>query len=253
MSNYKKYVDAFKVAIQQDDEDVVVKLQYRDMGWDLPIWFLCLRLNSLTSCWIPMMSLILAFEKGKEILKSMTLNSDCLRKVALVTGASRGIGRSIVERFASEGATVYANSRQAGSIDPICMDLSCQHSTEVIPVYYDVTDSLKTKDVFVKIMKERKQLDILVNNAGVMEDALIGMISLDLMHKIFDTNVFAVINHLQLAARLMKKGKSGSIINLSSIVGMNGNPGQSVYSASKGAVVALTKTAAKELALIIFV
>ncbi|MGI6226029.1 MAG: SDR family NAD(P)-dependent oxidoreductase [Peptococcales bacterium] len=178
----------------------------------------------------------------------MTLNSRLLEgKVALVTGASRGIGRSIVERFASEGATVYANSRQAGSIDPICMDLSCQHSTEVIPVYYDVTDSLKTKDVFVKIMKERKQLDILVNNAGVMEDALIGMISLDLMHKIFDTNVFAVINHLQLAARLMKKGKSGSIINLSSIVGMNGNPGQSVYSASKGAVVALTKTAAKEL------
>ena len=178
----------------------------------------------------------------------MTLNSRLLEgKVALVTGASRGIGRSIVERFASEGATVYANSRQAGSIDPICMDLSRQHSTEVIPIYYDVTDSLKTKDVFVKIMKERKQLDILVNNAGVMEDALIGMISLDLMHKIFDTNVFAVINHLQLAARLMKKGKSGSIINLSSIVGMNGNPGQSVYSASKGAVVALTKTAAKEL------
>jgi len=178
----------------------------------------------------------------------MTLNSRLLEgKVALVTGASRGIGRSIVERFASEGATVYANSRQAGSIDPICMDLSRQHSTEVIPVYYDVTNSLKTKDVFVKIMKERKQLDILVNNAGVMEDALIGMISLDLMHKIFDTNVFAVINHLQLAARLMKKGKSGSIINLSSIVGVNGNPGQSVYSASKGAVVALTKTAAKEL------
>lgn len=178
----------------------------------------------------------------------MTLNSRLLEgKVALVTGASRGIGRSIVERFASEGATVYANSRQAGSIDPICMDLSRQHSTEVIPVYYDVTNSLKTKDVFVKIMKERKQLDILVNNAGVMEDALIGMISLDLMHKIFDTNVFAVINHLQLAARLMKKGKSGSIVNLSSIVGVNGNPGQSVYSASKGAVVALTKTAAKEL------
>lgn len=177
------------------------------------------------------------------ILKSRLLEG----KVALVTGASRGIGRSIIERFASEGATVYANSRQAGSIDPLCMDLSRQHSTEVIPVYYDVTDSLKTKDVFVKIMKERKQLDILVNNAGVMEDALIGMISLDLMHKIFDTNVFAVINHLQLAARLMKKGKSGSIVNLSSIVGVNGNPGQSVYSASKGAVVALTKTAAKEL------
>lgn len=178
----------------------------------------------------------------------MTSNSRLLEgKVALVTGASRGIGRSIVERFASEGAIVYANCRQVGSLDSLCSDLSQKHATEVVPAYYDVTDTSKSKEVFVRIMKERKQLDILVNNAGIMQDALIGMISSELMHTIFETNVFAVINHLQLAARLMRKGHSGSIINLSSIVGVNGNPGQSVYAASKGAVVALTKTAAKEL------
>ena len=176
------------------------------------------------------------------------MNSRLLEgKIVLVTGASRGIGRSIVERFASEGAIVYANCRNVGSLDSYSKELSQKHSTEVIPVYYDVTDASKTKETFSRIMKDRKRLDVLVNNAGIMEDALIGMISLALMQKIFETNVFAVINHLQLAARLMRKASIGSIINLSSIVGVSGNPGQSVYSASKGAVAALTKTAAKEL------
>ena len=114
-------------------------------------------------------------------------------------------------------------------------------------MYYDVTDSIRTKEAFSRIMKEKKRLDVLVNNAGIMEDALIGMITDELMSRIFNTNVFAVINHLQLAARLMKRNKAGSIINLASVVGTHGNPGQTVYSASKGAIVSLTKTSAKEL------
>ena len=81
-----------------------------------------------------------------------------------------------------------------------------------------------------------------------MRDALIGMVNKDLMEEIFSVNVFAVMNMLQLANKLMSRQKSGSIINLSSIVGVEGNAGQLVYSASKGAVAALTKTAAKELA-----
>lgn len=179
----------------------------------------------------------------------MALNSRLLEgKVAFVTGASRGIGKSIVERFASEGATVYANCRQSGSIDSFCLELSQKYSTEVVPAYYDVTDTIKTKDAFARIMKERKHLNILVNNAGIMEDALIGMITEDLYHKVFSVNVFASINHLQLAARLMKRGGGGSILNIASIVGINGVSGQAVYSASKGAVVSLTKSAAKELA-----
>ena len=87
-----------------------------------------------------------------------------------------------------------------------------------------------------------------MNNAGVMKDALIGMISKDLMQEIYDTNVFGVMNMIQLASKVMMFQKSGSIINLSSIVGLKGNPGQLVYSATKGAVTAMTKTAAKELA-----
>jgi 3-oxoacyl-[acyl-carrier protein] reductase len=178
----------------------------------------------------------------------MTLNSRLLEgKVAFITGASRGIGKSIAERFASEGAIVYANCRQEGCFDSIAARWSEQYSTKVIPIYYDVTDEQKTKTAFVGIFKEQKRIDVLVNNAGIMEDALIGMIPMDLMKQIFNTNVFAVINHMQLAARLMKRNGSGSIINMSSIVGVNGNPGQTVYSGSKGAIVAVTKTAAKEL------
>jgi len=178
----------------------------------------------------------------------MTSKSRLLEgKIALVTGSSRGIGRSIVERFASEGAMVYANCRTSGSFDIVAQELSKLHGVEVVPLYYDVTDPIQTKEAFSLIMKERKRLDVLVNNAGIMEDALIGMITNELMQRIFNTNVFAVINHLQLAARLMKRNKAGSIINLASVVGTHGNSGQTVYSASKGAVISLTKTSAKEL------
>jgi 3-oxoacyl-[acyl-carrier protein] reductase len=168
-------------------------------------------------------------------------------KVVLVTGSSRGIGRCIVERFAEEGAIVYANCRTFGSFDKTAEDLSAKYGTKVIPQYYDVTDSNAAKKAIMQIIKEQKHLDVMVNNAGIMEDALIGMISTSLMDKIFRTNVYAVIEHMQLSARAMRKASSGSIINISSIVGVVGNSGQTVYSASKGAVIAMTKTAAKEL------
>ena len=103
------------------------------------------------------------------------------------------------------------------------------------------------KSMFQRIMKEYDRLDVLVNNAGIMQDALIGMITRDMMQQIFETNVFASMESLQYAARIMKKNKSGSIINFASIVGVKGNLGQVVYSASKGAVIAMTKSAAKEL------
>lgn len=169
-------------------------------------------------------------------------------KIALVTGASRGIGKSIAERFASEGAVVYANCRQEGCFDSIATRWSEQYSTQVIPVYYDVTDEQKTKKAFDGILKEQKRLDILVNNAGIMEDSLIGMITEELLLKEFSVNVFAAINHLQLAARVMKRNSFGSIVNISSIVGVEGSSGQVVYSATKGAIISMTKSAAKELA-----
>ena len=90
-------------------------------------------------------------------------------------------------------------------------------------------------------------MDVLVNNAGIMQDALIGMISRALLERVYAVNVFGTAELMQLAAKLMIRAHSGSIINLSSVVGVLGNPGQLVYSGTKGAIISMTKTAAKEL------
>lgn len=169
-------------------------------------------------------------------------------KVCLVTGASRGIGAATVKRFAQEGATVYVNARIPNSVDSICEELTEQYKTTVKALYFDVRDENLAKKAILQIKKESGHLDVLVNNAGVMKDALIGMITKDLMQEVYETNVFGVMNMLQLASKLMGNQKNGTIINLSSIMGLEGNPGQLVYSATKGAVVSMTKTAAKELA-----
>lgn len=170
------------------------------------------------------------------------------KKVILITGCNRGIGKALLETFAKNGAIIYAGARQKGILTTISNELSLKHQTKVIPVYFDVTDGAAVKQIFLQINKEQKRLDCVINNAGVMEDALIGMATETNMEKTFATNVFSVINMIQYATKLMKKQKFGSIINISSIVGKVGNSGQIVYSASKGAVIALTKTASKELA-----
>lgn len=169
-------------------------------------------------------------------------------KIALITGSNRGIGRSIVEQFVAHGATVYANARKEGSLDTLIEYCENEYGTTIHPLYFDVTNASDAKKAFMEIRKTAGCLDVLVNNAGIMKDALIGMISHDAMQEVFDVNVFAVMEMLQLAVKLMKRQNSGSIINVSSIVGVQGNPGQLVYSASKGAVISMTKTAAKELA-----
>lgn len=169
-------------------------------------------------------------------------------KVCLVTGSSRGIGAATVRRFVEEGAIVYANARCPNNLDALYEEMSQKNPGRVKAVYFDVRDEYASKQAFLQIKKEEGRLDVLVNNAGIMKDALIGMISKSLMQDIFETNVFGVMNMLQLAAKLMVRQNNGSIINLSSIVGLEGNPGQLVYSASKGAVAAITKTASKELA-----
>ena len=162
-------------------------------------------------------------------------------KICFVSGAGKGLGRATVEAFLREGAFVYANDRELGSLD----DLEGHDNVQVL--YFDVSDGQADKEAMLRIKKEKGRLDVLVNNAGIMVDALIGTVSRELMEEIFATNVFGTMELLQLAAKQMIRQRSGSIINLSSIVGITGNPGQLVYSATKGAVISLTKTAAKEL------
>lgn len=166
-------------------------------------------------------------------------------KVCFVTGANRGIGAAIVKKFAYEGALVYANARKEGSID---ISEFCDFDGKVFPVYFDIRESENYGDIFSKIWKEQGKLDVMVNNAGIVYDAFVGMINRKKMEDMFETNIYAVIDLIQYAAKFMKKNKSGSIINLSSAVGIYGNQGQTAYSASKGAVISATKSASKELA-----
>lgn len=169
-------------------------------------------------------------------------------KVCFITGAGRGIGKAIAELFAKEGAIVYANDFREGSMDSWAEECSVQNKTSVIPLYFDIMDVAAAKQAVMRMKKEQGRIDVLVNNAGIAYNEAIGMISHDHMKQMFDLNVIAAIELLQLTARVMMRQDGGSIINISSIVGVEGDKGQTAYSATKGAIIAMTKSAAKELA-----
>ena len=163
-------------------------------------------------------------------------------KVILVTGCNRGIGKSIVETFLKNGAIVYANARTEGSLN----ELQRSFKNKLFPLYFDIRDVNKIRDAILTIKKEHQKLDVLVNNAALTNNKLLGTITRNEMQCLFETNVMAVIDMIQYAIKIMPEGSS--IINISSIVGQKGNSGQLLYSATKGAVISLTKSAAKELA-----
>lgn len=168
-------------------------------------------------------------------------------KVCIVTGSARGIGKEIATLFASEGAEVIVNDVRSGSAEEwIC---ESQYSDHLHTFYFDITDTTSVRQSVMSIKKQFDHIDILINNAGVEFNELIGMISRENMEKMFRVNVYGTIEMIQAVSRIMARNENGgSIINISSMVGLRGNPGQLVYSATKGAVIAITKTAAKELA-----
>jgi len=169
-------------------------------------------------------------------------------KVCLITGATRGIGWATAEIFAQHGATLILNARSSDLLEERRQSIHERFGTEVSVLAADASDPVAVQACYGEIFKRHKKLDVLVNNAGIMQDALLGMISADLVQSVLRTNVAGSLFHLQGAARLMMRAKSGSIVNLTSIIGRFGKDGQAVYSSSKAAVIGLTLSASKELA-----
>ena len=169
-------------------------------------------------------------------------------KVCLITGSTRGIGWATAELFAQHGATLVLNSRGGDLLEERRQSIQERFGTAVLAFAGDAGDPAAVQACHMEIFKQYKRLDVLVNNAGIMQDAPLGMITDELIHSVTQTNIAGSILHLQAAARLMTRAKSGSIINLTSIVGRAGKEGQTVYASSKAAVIGMTRAAAKELA-----
>ena len=169
-------------------------------------------------------------------------------KVAWITGASRGIGQAIAVAFAKEGARTVLVARESAHLAETVEAITALGGVAPLVADYDITDPSQVGAAFSRLYKDIKRLDVLVNNAGVMRDALLGMMMPEGLQETFAVNVFATLYHMQYASRLMARNRSGSIINLASIIGRFGNVGQTVYGASKAAVIGATYSAAKEMA-----
>jgi 3-oxoacyl-[acyl-carrier protein] reductase len=170
-------------------------------------------------------------------------------RVCFITGSTRGIGWAVAELFARNGATVILNGRSdAARLEERRRALEDSSQREAAAFLCDASDPAAVSKVYAEIFKRWKRLDVLVNNGGILKDALLGMIAPGLVREVVDTNLCGPLYHTQEAARLMGRNKSGSIVNLSSIIGRVGNEGQMVYAATKAGVIGATLAAAKELA-----
>src|SRR5438105_6074166 len=169
-------------------------------------------------------------------------------QVAIVTGAGRGIGHAIALRLASEGARVACVSRTQANAKRTADESNgkCEDSAKAYAV--DVADHRAVQKIGAQILEEFGTIDILVNNAGVTRDGLSVRMSIEDWDAVINTNLKGAFNFVQAVERAMIKQRSGRIINISSVVGLIGNAGQTNYAASKAGLIGFTKSLARELA-----
>jgi 3-oxoacyl-[acyl-carrier protein] reductase len=170
-------------------------------------------------------------------------------QVAFISGSTKGIGWSTAQLLAEQGAILILNNHSDPQLLAQCVQLlKDKYNTEAIGISADFSIPAQILDCYRQIVQKFGKIDIVINNAGIMRPALLGMISDELLTSSFNLNTLSVIHSMQAAARLMMRKKSGSIINISSILGVHGAAGQVVYAGTKAAVIGITKSAAKELA-----
>lgn len=179
-------------------------------------------------------------------LNNLSLLTD---KVCIVTGSSSGIGFAIAKLFALNGGIVYVNSSNEDRVSKAVLSIKDETGSQnVFPMAADINDYALVSEAIRSIYSQHKRVDVLVNNAGIAPAGMAGFTDPKAIESAFNTNVLALINLTQLAVKLMSRKNSGSIINLSSIMGTNGAAGMSAYSASKAAVIGFSKSLSKELA-----
>jgi len=165
-------------------------------------------------------------------------------QVALVTGASRGIGKAIAETLAAKGATVIGTATTESGAEKISEYLSASGGKGMM---LNVADADSIKDVIKSISTDVGNISILVNNAGITRDNLLMMMKDDQWDDIMQTNLTSIFRLSKAVVRPMMKARTGRIINIGSVVGLTGNPGQTNYSAAKAAVMGFSKSLAREI------
>ncbi|MEM6446386.1 MAG: 3-oxoacyl-[acyl-carrier-protein] reductase [Cyanobacteria bacterium P01_D01_bin.123] len=169
-------------------------------------------------------------------------------KVAIVTGASRGIGRAIAIALGQAGASVVVNyARSADAAHEVVAEIAAAGGS-AIAIGGNMGEPEAVDALFAQTMEKWGRVDVLVNNAGITRDTLILRMKPDDWQSVIELNLTGVFLCLKAATKIMMKQRQGRIINITSVVGISGNPGQANYSAAKAGVIGLTKTAARELA-----
>ena len=169
-------------------------------------------------------------------------------KIAVITGASRGIGAAIAKKMAENGATVIINYQGSVQAAQALEAEIREKGGKAVTYKCDVSDFDKCEKFIGDIVKEYGRIDILVNNAGITRDGLLMGMKEEDFDSVINVNLKGTFNTIRFASRAMVKQRKGKIINISSVSGVTGNAGQANYSASKAGIIGLTKSAARELA-----
>jgi 3-oxoacyl-[acyl-carrier protein] reductase len=171
------------------------------------------------------------------------------RKTVLITGCNRGIGKAAVALFAEQGYDLICCIRQANeAFSSFAAELRERYGTTVDILYFDMADEEAIKEGLKPLLKEKRQIDVLINNAGIATGGLLQMTSMKQLKEVFQINYFSHVLITQLISKLMMRQQRGCIINMGSVAGLDNFAGYTSYGASKAAMMAFTRTIARELA-----